>query len=126
MSSRAKASVFTQQATRGLVLLGAYALICALCRYVAYELRFDFMVPPEHQAGRLSSIAINLPMKLGFLFLFGQFSTMMSYFSLPDLIRVAGAVGTVVVIVRSGTRAPSGSRPARRPSRRRAGRARCT
>jgi FlaA1/EpsC-like NDP-sugar epimerase len=98
MPHRAKRSVFTQQATRGLVLLAAYALICALCRYVAYELRFDFIVPQEYQVGRITSIAINLPLKLGCLYLFGQFSTMLSYFSLPDLVRLAGAMLSANVV----------------------------
>jgi FlaA1/EpsC-like NDP-sugar epimerase len=77
---------------RAASLLAVYTVVLGLCRYLAYELRFDFIVPPEHQAERLHSLAINLPVKLAFLLAFGQFRTLLSYFSMPDLLRIVGAV----------------------------------
>jgi FlaA1/EpsC-like NDP-sugar epimerase len=81
-----------QHAQRALLLVLIYSAIVSLCRYLAYEFRFDFIVPPDHQQERIWSIAVNLPVKLGFLLLFGQFRTLLSYFSLPDVIRIVGAV----------------------------------
>ena len=73
-----------------LVLL--YSILISACRYFAYELRFDFIVPPEFQQERLFSLAINLPIKLGLLLLFRQFGSLLTYFSVPDLLRIALAM----------------------------------
>ncbi len=42
----------TQQATSALALLVAYVTVLAACQYISYEVRFDFLVPPEHQGER--------------------------------------------------------------------------
>ena len=85
-------STFRQHLIRAVVLLTVYTLIISLCRFLAYELRFDFIVPREFQEERLWSNAFNLAVKLAFLLLFGQFRALLSFFSLPDLLRIAGAV----------------------------------
>ena len=61
--------------------MALYALVLAMCRYMAYEIRFDFLVPPEFQQERLFSLALNIPIKLGFLVLFRQFGSLLTYFS---------------------------------------------
>lgn len=74
----------------GLTLL--YALILATCRYFAYELRFDFVVSEPFQQERLFSVAMSLPIKLFCLLLFRQFGSLLTYFSVPDIMRIAVAM----------------------------------
>jgi len=72
--------------------MALYAFLLGGCRYLAYEIRFDFLVPPEFQQERLLSLAVNIPIKLGFLLVFRQFGSLLTYFSVPDLIRIAAAM----------------------------------
>lgn len=72
--------------------MAAYALVLAACRYTAYEIRFDFIVPADFQQERLISLALNIPIKLAFLYLFGQFGSLLTYFSVPDLLRIVAAM----------------------------------
>jgi FlaA1/EpsC-like NDP-sugar epimerase len=85
-------STFVEQLTRALVLLALYSTILVACRYAAYEIRFDFLVPPDFQQERLLSTMVNLPVKIGFLVLFRQFGSLLTYFSVPDLVRIAAAM----------------------------------
>ncbi len=71
-----------------------YSALLAGCRYIAYELRFDFLVPAQFQEERLMSIGVNLPIKLLCLLLFRQFGSLLTYFSVPDLLRIAAAMAT--------------------------------
>ncbi len=77
---------------RALALLALYVLILAACRYLAYEVRFDFIVPEQFQQERLMSVALSLPVKLLFLLLFRQFGSLLTYFSVPDLFRIGAAM----------------------------------
>lgn len=77
---------------RAFTLALLYTGVLALCRYAAYEVRFDFIVPPSFQEERLVSLAVNLPIKLLFLLIFRQFGSLLTYFSVPDLIRIAIAM----------------------------------
>ncbi|MBA4135879.1 MAG: capsule biosynthesis protein CapD [Opitutus sp.] len=69
-----------------------YSVVLAGCRFFAYELRFDFLVPEQFQQERLVSVAFSLPVKLGALLLFRQFGSLLTYFSVPDLLRIAAAM----------------------------------
>ncbi len=69
-----------------------YVLVLGACRYFAYELRFDFFVPAQFQEERLVSVALSLPIKLLFLLFFRQFGSLLTYFSVPDLVRIAAAM----------------------------------
>jgi len=84
--------VDTALLTRALTLTALYSGLLAFCRYFSYEIRFDFVVPPEFQAERLLSVAVSVPIKLGFLLLFRQFGSLLTYFSVPDLLRIAAAM----------------------------------
>lgn len=86
------ASALGERFVRTLALITLYAAVLTACRYFSYEIRFDFLVPPEFQQERLFSLAVNLPIKLGFLLLFRQFGSLLTYFSVPDLIRIAVAM----------------------------------
>lgn len=78
---------------RVLALTTLYSLVLAGCRYFAYELRFDFVVPEQFQHERLFAVSMSLPVKLAALLLFRQFGSLLTYFSVPDLIRIAAAMG---------------------------------
>lgn len=85
---------FSERIARSVSLIVLYVLTLAVCRYVAYEIRFDFLVPLEFQQERLFSLALTLPIKLGFLLLFRQFGSLLTYFSVPDLLRIALAMAS--------------------------------
>lgn len=80
------------QLRRTLALAGFYAGIIGASFYAAYEVRFEFLVPPEHQVERVRLLPWVIALKLGTLVLFRQFGTLMTYFSLPDLNRLVGAM----------------------------------
>ena len=66
-----------------------YSGALVLSYLLAYQIRFDFAVPPEYQ-GHLSRVwPIVIVAKLVCLWAFGQFASLLTYFSLPDLRRVA-------------------------------------
>lgn len=99
---------FGERVVRALSLIALYTVVLAACRYLAYEIRFDFLVPPEFQQERLLSLAVNLPIKLLCLLLFRQFGSLLTYFSVPDLMRigVAMAVANLVsYLLRNGINA---------------------
>jgi FlaA1/EpsC-like NDP-sugar epimerase len=78
--------------SRAMALMALYILVLGACRFAAYEIRFDFLVPHEFQQERLLSLALNIPIKLAFLFIFRQFGSLLTYFSVPDLMRIAAAM----------------------------------
>lgn len=86
-----------KQATRAILLLTAYVVILSVCRYVSYEIRFDFFVPAEFQIERLASLALSIPIKLIYLVLFRQFGSLLTYFSVPDLMRIAAAMASASI-----------------------------
>lgn len=81
-----------EQTARLLSLIALYSFVLAGCRFFAYELRFDFVVAEQFQQERLVSIGVNLPLKLLALLLFRQFGSLLTYFSVPDLLRIAAAM----------------------------------
>ncbi len=58
---------------------------------MAYALRFDFHPEPAVVAQMWKLLWVVVVLKLLLLLLFGQFGTLLSYFSLPDAQKVAGA-----------------------------------
>ena len=81
----------------------AYASIIAVSFYLAYELRFDFGVPPEMQAERLRLLKYILALKFLSLVLMRQMGSVLRYFSMPDLVRLVAAMamsGVVMLTVR--------------------------
>jgi FlaA1/EpsC-like NDP-sugar epimerase len=83
---------------RLVVLLTTYSVVVFLSLAFALLLRFDFQVAPEFWTRFWSSIAWMLPLKLVALAAFGQFRTLLTYFSLPDAKRIAAAMGVSAVI----------------------------
>lgn len=74
------------------VTVFSYLGILASSFYLAYELRFDFALPPEFQEERLRLLPYAVAVKFLGLVLLRQMGSMLRYFSIPDLIRVAVAM----------------------------------
>jgi FlaA1/EpsC-like NDP-sugar epimerase len=77
---------------RLLMTVACYLGILAASFYLAYELRFDFAVPPEMEAERARLLKYALIVKFLGLVLLRQTGSMLRYFSLPDLVRVSVAM----------------------------------
>ena len=75
------------------LLLILYSVVLALSYWLAYQLRFDFhFAVVDPYADRLHlNIWWAVPVQLIWLYMFGQFSGLLSYFSLPDLRRLSYA-----------------------------------
>jgi FlaA1/EpsC-like NDP-sugar epimerase len=105
---------FTEQhrAIRTVVLTSIYTCTLALCFWTAYQVRFDFDVPPKFQTFFLFAALVTICAKLIILFAFHQFDGRLTYFGKPDLKRlvVACMVGTLpfaaMAIVRVFASAP--------------------
>ena len=70
------------------ILLVVYTFVLVAATFLAYGLRFDFAVPIEHQRTLLQVWVWVWPVKLIALALAGQFSSLLSFFSIPDLKRL--------------------------------------
>ena len=86
---------------RFIVTIGLYAAMIAACFFLAYEVRFDFAVAPEQQVFRLQILWLLLGIKLVALIVSGQAGSMLTYFSIPDFIRLGLAliVSSALMIV---------------------------
>lgn len=84
--------------TRRFFLVAVYALVCTLSLTLALFLRFDFQVPVQFWDSFWRSLSWSLPLKLVALAVFGQFRTLLTYFSLPDAKRIAGAIGVSTLV----------------------------
>jgi FlaA1/EpsC-like NDP-sugar epimerase len=69
-------------------ILFVYAVDLAAVFWVAYELRWDFSIPPEFVLQCLTLIVPVVACKLLLLESFGQFRSIMSYFGLADFFEV--------------------------------------
>lgn len=84
---------------RLLLLLGVYTVVLQLSRWMAYQLKFDF-APGDAVARQLFySSPWVLTLKLAALYICGQFNGLLSYYSIPDLRRLAVAVSTSTVVL---------------------------
>lgn len=77
---------------RAAMLFLIYAVIIAGSLVLGYLVRFDFDVPPDQFAKWPRQLGVLLPLQLLSLLFFGQFRSLLTYFSLPDLKRLFSAV----------------------------------
>ncbi len=97
---------------RGLGLVVVYSMVILAARFLAFEIRFEFGPPPEQVRLFWRTFGWFLPLQLFTLLVFGQFRTLLSYFSLPDVLRigaaclVAAGVSIAVWYVTDGRQAP--------------------
>ena len=83
---------------RNLALAVVYSVILAVALWLSLQLRFDFQ--PSPFLGRFfSSLWLLLAVCLPCLWLFGQFRSILSFFSLPDAQRIVFATGTAHLIL---------------------------
>ena len=84
---------------RFFVLLLTYAVVLITSTWVAYGLRFDFAIPEAHQEHFQGLWPWIWSAKLLILMSAGQFSSLLSYFSLPDLKKMATAMALATLLV---------------------------
>jgi len=89
--------VFTQS-IRNLALAATYAAIMGVCLWFSVLLRFDFSVPEDYWIGFKVTVIWLLPLKLLSLLVFGQFRTLLTFFSLSDGKRLLMAMGSSSLI----------------------------
>ena len=80
------------QNRRTVILALLYAAVIAASFYLAYEIRFEFIVPDSYQQERLRMLPIVVGVKLVALVLARQLGSLMTYFSIPDLLRLIWAM----------------------------------
>lgn len=86
---------------RTLALVLLYALVSLACYWTAYELRFDFNVPDNHALDRINTFWWVVGLQLMLLFAAGQVDSILSYFRLPDALRLFGGLFTNALILLS-------------------------
>ena len=84
---------------RTLLLVLFYIGVCGASYWLAYELRFDFNVPEHFAAERIVTIWWVVLLQLAFLTASGQVDCILSYFRLPDAIRLFGALFIAAAIL---------------------------
>lgn len=91
-SSMAVPHFLRGQLVRRLVLVALYAWILIGCRWLGYQLRFDFNLPDEYQRQLGQDGYWVIPLQLGWLMVFRQFNGIYKYFSLPEVRQLASAL----------------------------------
>jgi FlaA1/EpsC-like NDP-sugar epimerase len=85
---------------RTLALILFYICLLGLSYSVAYELRFDFNIPPNHAIDLVETIWWVVALKLMLLVASGQVDCILSYFRLPDAMRLfAGMLVSSLILV---------------------------
>ena len=77
---------------RTAILAVIYASVATISWYLAYEIRFDFIVPENFQEERIRMLLWVVAVKLVALILSRQLGSLMTYFSVPDLLRLFWAM----------------------------------
>ncbi len=78
----------TSKTKRILFFIVSDTLLIYLSLHFAYSLRFDFMIPPDHQANFLHVFLLLLLLKLGFMALFKIYYISWRFFALSDMKRL--------------------------------------
>ncbi|MFT3828383.1 MAG: nucleoside-diphosphate sugar epimerase/dehydratase [Opitutaceae bacterium] len=86
-------------AIRFTTLLAIYTLELATAFWLAYDLRWDFSVPPDFMVQRLQLLAAVVLCKVLLLHSFGQFRSMLSYFGLADFSGVVLAMSAASMMM---------------------------
>jgi len=73
---------------RALLLVAFYGTAISTAHWAACVIRFEFHPPIEQRELYWQSLKWSLPVELLLLLLFGQFRSLLSYFSLPDARRI--------------------------------------
>jgi FlaA1/EpsC-like NDP-sugar epimerase len=84
--------------TRVLLLVVIYSGAIVTAHWVAYLIRFEFHPPDDERVLFWSTLQWTLPVELLSLILFGQFRSLLSYFSLPDARRIVLACASASLV----------------------------
>ena len=84
--------------TRLLLLVITYSGVILAAHWLAYLIRFEFHPPFGEQTLFWGTLQWILPVELLSLLLFGQFRSLLSYFSLPDARRIVLACASASVV----------------------------
>ena len=84
---------------RFLLLLLIYALGLTCCLWSAWQLRFDFEVPQTLQSAVWLTVLWIVPVQLILLAFAGQFSGLLSFFGIKDLVRLFAAMASSAILV---------------------------
>jgi FlaA1/EpsC-like NDP-sugar epimerase len=84
--------------TRVLLLLVIYSGAIVAAHWLAYLIRFEFHPPIEEQVRFWRTLQWTLPVELLSLLSFGQFRSLLSYFSLPDARRIVLACASASMV----------------------------
>jgi FlaA1/EpsC-like NDP-sugar epimerase len=84
---------------RLLAIAIAYAAVLTASLYLSYELRFDFVVPEPYQMDRLMALFAVVGVQLVALVVLRQMDTMVTYFSVPDLVRIVVAISGALLLL---------------------------
>ena len=87
------------QRRRVIVLLLLYTIELTVSLWLAYDLRFDFTVDADVANERLFALLWIVPLQLVLLGLFQQLTSLLGYFSTPDLARVFHALTISSIVV---------------------------
>lgn len=84
---------------RLLLLLLSYTLGLIACLWLAWQLRFDFEVPETLQSAVWFTVLWIVPVQLILLALTRQFSGLLSFFGIKDLVRLFAAMASSAILV---------------------------
>ena len=84
--------------TRLLLLTVIYSVAIVVAHWLAYLIRFEFHPPIDERAHFWRTLQWTLPVELLALLSFGQFRSLLSYFSLPDARRIVLACGSASIV----------------------------
>jgi FlaA1/EpsC-like NDP-sugar epimerase len=82
---------------RGPLLLASYSLIFCVSSLLALLTRFDLNIPPEFLQRWAESIIWVIALKLAILAAFGQFRSLLTFFSFPDAKMIFVALGAAAI-----------------------------
>ena len=84
---------------RALVITAVYTVIISLSLILAYLLRFDFTFSHLDNFDILSVLPYVILVKLAFLALFGQYKGLLSFFHIPDIIKIFWAMTLSAAVI---------------------------
>jgi FlaA1/EpsC-like NDP-sugar epimerase len=90
-------SIFTSL-FRIVLLTCTYAAVLYVCLWASVLLRFDFEVPAEYWTRFEVTLIWLVPLKLGILLFFGQFRSLLTFFSISDAKRLFLAMGIAALV----------------------------
>lgn len=85
--------------TRFFLLTVCYAVVLVVSLWFSYLIRLDFVIRAEIYDSLPVIVLWVVLLKLGLLFVFGQYSGLLSYFSIPDLQRIFYALAVASFVM---------------------------